>query len=181
MNEGSTDIEKQKSIYCRGPPVFSNKSSYLKEVFVIGIAGGSASGKTVVVRRIVDSIKLTRVTSLSVDSFYKDLTPEHLELAYKNEYNFDHPNAIDFVEIVNVVKKLRIGKKVAIPKYDYSQHKRSKDGRFIHGTDVIIVEGALAFHDSLLVELMDLKIFVNTDDDIRLIRRIKRDTKAFLQ
>ncbi|KAF7661092.1 hypothetical protein LDENG_00269930 [Lucifuga dentata] len=110
-----------------------------------------------------------------MDSFYKDLTPEEQALAANNDYNFDHPGAFDFELLVATLRKLKQGRSVKIPVYDFTTHRRQKDWKNVYGASVIIFEGIMSFADKELLQLLDMKIFVDTDSDIRLVRRLRRD------
>jgi uridine kinase len=140
---------------------------------VIGVAGGSGSGKTTVVRRIVESMGDDQVVVLEHDRYYHD-HPE-LRLEERAALNYDHPDSLETELMVRHVKDLRSGRPVELPAYDFARHARR------HTTDpalprsIIIVEGILIFADAPLRELMDVKVFVDTDDDARFIRRLKRD------
>ncbi|XP_077408562.1 uridine-cytidine kinase-like 1 isoform X2 [Vanacampus margaritifer] len=142
----------KRTIYTAGrPPWYNVTGTTFKEAFVIGLCGGSASGKTTVANKIIEALDVPWVVLLSMDSFYKVLNKEEQELAAKNEYNFDHPDAFDFELLVNVLRKLKKGKRIKIPIYDFTSHCRRKEW------------------------LLDMKVFVDTDSDIRLTRRLKRD------
>ena len=138
--------------------------------FIIGISGGTASGKTTLAQKLKKSILLS--LTLSQDNYYKN--HEHLSLKARSNLNFDHPDAIDFLLLKKHLCQLCWGKDIQIPQYDFSQHKRLeklktvKADRYTH----IIVEGTLIFSQ---IPSLDYKIFVDTDSDIRLIRRLKRD------
>ncbi|KAI9137367.1 uridine kinase [Paraphysoderma sedebokerense] len=142
--------------------------------YIIGIAGGSASGKTTVSQRIIQHLG-PQVILLSMDSFYKSLTTEQKAAAHRNEYNFDHPNAFDYDIAFETLQKLRQGKSVEVPIYDFKTHSRLSETKTVYGANVIIFEGIFALYDKSVRDLMDLKIFVDTDSDIRLARRLKRD------
>jgi len=146
----------------------------MRKVFIIGIAGGSGSGKTRLSKNILKEIKDEQVQSISVDSYYKDLL--HLTFEERSKNNFDHPNAIDFDLLYNNLKDIINNKTIYVPLYDYKNHTRKKNkSRKIKNVKVIILEGILALYDSNIRELMSMKIFVDTPSDIRLLRRIKRD------
>ncbi|XP_032897295.1 uridine-cytidine kinase-like 1 isoform X2 [Amblyraja radiata] len=167
---------KKRTIYTAGrPPWYNEHGTQSKEAFVIGLCGGSASGKTTVARKIIEALDVPWVVLLSVDSFYKVLTKAQQERAAHNEYNFDHPDAFDFDLIVSTLRKLKQGKSVKIPVYDFTSHSRKKDWKILYGASVIIFEGILAFADKEVLKLLDMKIFVDTDSDIRLVRRLRRD------
>jgi len=143
--------------------------------FIIGVAGGTASGKTSVCELIHKQLNNQRIVIISQDSFYRPLSQS--DLARVHEYNFDHPNAFDFDLLNQVFKDLRDGKPVNIPTYDFKTHSRTKEVTSIYGADVILFEGILAFYNEGLRSLMDMKLFVDTDPDERLSRRIMRDIK----
>ncbi|XP_022843497.1 uridine kinase-like protein 1, chloroplastic isoform X3 [Olea europaea var. sylvestris] len=150
-------------------------SSVIKQPFVIGVSGGTASGKTTVCDMIIQQLHDHRVVLVNQDSFYRGLTPEELERVH--EYNFDHPDAFDTEQLLDCVNELKSGHSVHVPMYDFKTHQRSKDSfRQVNASDVIILEGILVFHDQRVRNLMNMKIFVDTDADVRLARRIRRDT-----
>ncbi|MCP9266077.1 Uridine-cytidine kinase-like 1 [Dirofilaria immitis] len=157
--------ESGRRIYTKGrPPWYDREGKILKQPYVVGICGGSASGKTTVARRIIERLEMPWV-----------LTEEQHHLAAKNEYNFDHPQAFDFDLMCETVRRLRDGKNVEVPVYDFTTHRRDKQPKLMYGADVLIFEGILAFHNKELVDLMDMKVFVDTDPDTRLARRLERD------
>ncbi|CAM0911879.1 unnamed protein product [Alopecurus aequalis] len=146
-----------------------------RQPFVIGVCGGTASGKTTVCDMIIQQLHDHRVVLVNQDSFYRGLTEEESE--HVGEYNFDHPDAFDTDRLLECMGKLKSGKSVNIPIYDFKNHRRcSESFRKVNVSDVIILEGILVFHDQRVRDLMDMKIFVDTDADIRLARRIRRDT-----
>ncbi|KAL4312013.1 hypothetical protein GQ457_01G006220 [Hibiscus cannabinus] len=146
-----------------------------KQPFVIGVAGGAASGKTTVCDMIIQQLHDQRVVLVNQDSFYHNLTEE--ELARVHEYNFDHPDAFDTEKLLDSMENLRHDRAVDIPNYDFRSYKNNVfAARRVNPSDVIILEGILIFHDPRVRELMNMKIFVDTDADVRLARRIKRDT-----
>uniref|UniRef100_A0A1A8DVZ8 Uridine-cytidine kinase n=2 Tax=Nothobranchius kadleci TaxID=1051664 RepID=A0A1A8DVZ8_NOTKA len=166
----------KRTIYTAGrPPWYNVTGTTFKEAFVIGLCGGSASGKTTVANKIIEALDVPWVVLLSMDSFYKVLNKEQQELAAKNEYNFDHPDAFDFELLVSVLRKLKKGKSIKVPVYDFTSHSRRKEWKTVYGANVVIFEGILAFANKELLKLLDMKVFVETDSDIRLIRRLKRD------
>ncbi|KAK7877903.1 hypothetical protein WMY93_031432 [Mugilogobius chulae] len=165
-----------RTIYTAGrPPWYNEHGTQPKEAFVIGLCGGSASGKTTVANKIIEALDVPWVVLLSMDSFYKVLSPEEQVLAASNDYNFDHPAAFDFELLVATLRKLKQGKSVKIPVYDFTTHSRHKDWKNVYGASVIIFEGIMSFADKQLLQLLDMKIFVDTDSDIRLVRRLRRD------
>lgn len=109
-----------------------------------------------------------------MDCFYKILNRKQHEMAERNEYNFDHPDAFDFELMVDVLKKLKEGRKVEVPVYNFVTHARETTTKTMYGANVIIFEGILTFHSAEVLEMLDMKIFVDTDSDIRLARRLKR-------
>ena len=141
-------------------------------MLIIGIAGGSGSGKTTVVKAITEQLK-ENVVVIPQDSYYKDLG--HLTEEEKRVHNFDHPDSIDFELLRGQLKELREGKEVAQPIYSYITCGRSQETLTVKPADVIIVEGILIFTDPKLRRLMDIKIFVDADDDDRLMRVMSRD------
>ena len=142
-------------------------------MLIIGIAGGSGSGKTTVVRAIANQLK-ENVVVIPQDSYYKDLS--HATEEEKRTHNFDHPDSVDFDLLHQQLKELKEGKTVEQPIYSYLTCGRSKDETLtVQPADIIIVEGILIFTDDKLRQLMDIKIFVDADDDDRVMRVISRD------
>jgi len=142
-------------------------------MYIIGIAGGSGSGKTSVVKKIINSFPDESVRVLSQDAYYKDngvLTQEQRE-----QINFDHPDSIEFALLRNHLQKLTAGETIAMPTYSYITCTRQKDTIPVAPGKVIIVEGILIFTDPELRALLDLKVFVDTEADERIIRIIQRD------
>jgi len=140
---------------------------------VIGIAGGSGSGKTTVAEMIAQDFGQNRVVLISQDSYYKELG--HLPLAERAIMNFDHPDAIDSELMAEHIRRLKDGEPVDIPVYDFTTHNRRPERRHVEPGDVLIVEGILILATDEIRELLDMKIYIDTDDDIRFIRRLKRD------
>jgi uridine kinase len=140
---------------------------------VIGVAGGSGSGKTTVVSRIVESMGNDHVIVLEHDRYYYD-HPE-LRLEERAALNYDHPDSLETDLLVRHVAELRSGKPVELPAYDFARHARRQTTDTAHPREIIIVEGILIFADAALRDLMDVKVFVDTDDDTRFIRRLQRD------
>ncbi|KAG0160312.1 hypothetical protein PDIDSM_7839 [Penicillium digitatum] len=147
------------------------------DLSIIGIAGSSGSGKSSVAMEIVKSLNLPWVVILVMDSFYKTLTPEEHHKAYANEYDFDCPESIDFDVLVETLRDLKKGKKANIPVYSFSEHQRQPHTTTLYSPRVIILEGILALHDPRIVEMLDVKIFVEADMDVCLGRRILRDVR----
>jgi len=142
--------------------------------FVIGVCGGTASGKTTVCDMIVRCFE-GEIAQVPSDAFYKALGPEEKALAHQNEYDFDDPSAIDFADCVELVKQLRQWKHGILPQYDFTQHARLPSTTPVKAAEIILVEGILIFSDAKLRDLCDLKVFVECDADIRLARRVRRD------
>lgn len=147
----------------------------MQESVVLGIAGGTGSGKTTVARAIVDRVGRKRVAYLEHDSYYRDLS--HLELDARRQVNFDHPDAFDTDLLVEHIQQLKAGESVRQPVYSYTESVRQGETRTVLPRPLVIVEGILVLENARLRDLMDVKIFVDTDDDIRLMRRLRRDTK----
>jgi uridine kinase len=141
--------------------------------FVIGVAGGSGSGKTTVVRRIVESLGDEQVTVLDHDRYYRDRND--LRLEERAALNYDHPDSLETDLMVRHLNELRAGHSVEVPVYDFTRHARRSLTETIHPRKALIVEGILIFTDAALRTLLDVKVFVDADDDIRFIRRLKRD------
>lgn len=140
---------------------------------IIGICGGTGSGKTTVARRILDKVDRDYVAYLQHDSYYRNLGDMPLEL--RHQINFDHPDALDNDLFANHIRALRAGEPIEMPLYDFATHTRRHESVRIAPKPILIVEGILIFVDAKLRELMDLKIFVETADDLRFIRRLRRD------
>ena len=143
-------------------------------MLIIGIAGGSGSGKTFLTKKIFRSLK-TKCVVIHQDSYYKDLS--HLGMKERISNNFDHPNSIDIKLLIKDVKTLISGQSILQPLYDFSNHTRKQKYLTITPKPIIIVEGVLIFHFKELINLFSLKIFLDIEPDIRFIRRLKRDVK----
>ncbi len=141
--------------------------------FVIGVAGGSGSGKTTVVRRIVESLGPDHVTLLDHDRYYRDRND--LRLEERAALNYDHPDALETDLLVRHVRELKAGRAVDVPQYDFTRHARLSQTETFEPRRALIVEGILIFTDAALRDLMDIKVFVDTDSDTRFIRRLQRD------
>jgi uridine kinase len=142
-------------------------------ILVIGVAGGTASGKTTVVQAILDRVGWQRIARIQHDSYYKDLG--HLPMDERRKFNFDHPDALDTSLLIEHLRMLRQGHSVQVPEYDFATYSRLPATRMVDPCPVVIVEGILILEDPALRDLIDLKIYVDTDPDLRLIRRIRRD------
>jgi uridine kinase len=141
--------------------------------FVIGVAGGSGSGKTTVVSQIVNSLGGEQVSLLEHDKYYRDRGD--LRLEERAALNYDHPDSLETDLLVQHVKALRSGSSVEVPCYDFARHAREEGTTTVLRRRAIIVEGILIFADPDLRKLMDVKVFVDADDDTRFIRRLQRD------
>ena len=142
-------------------------------MLIIGIAGGTGSGKTTVVNQIVKQLPADEVCVISQDSYYK--ATDNLSYEERTKINFDHPRAIDFELLIKHLKYLKKGKTVNQPVYSFVTHNRTKDIFKTHPRKVVIVEGILIFNSEELRDLFDIKIFVHAETDERLIRRVRRD------
>jgi uridine kinase len=142
-------------------------------MLIIGIAGGTGSGKTTVVHQILNELPETEVGIISQDSYYKDST--HLSFEERSKINFDHPRAIDFDLLVNHLKALKNGETIEQPVYSFVTHNRTSDTIITHPRKVMIVEGILILTNPELRDMFDIKVYVHADSDERLIRRLRRD------
>jgi uridine kinase len=140
---------------------------------VIGIAGGSGSGKTTVANVILDRVGAARIAYLPHDAYYRDL--HHLPAQRRAEINFDHPDSLETELMIEHIQKLKAWEAVDLPIYDFTNHSRTQNTIHIEPQRVIMVEGILIFAEPALRRLFDVKIFVDTDPDVRLIRRLLRD------
>ena len=140
---------------------------------VFGVAGGTASGKTTVARNILTAVGAQQVAYLPHDAYYKD-RPD-LTLAERTQVNYDHPNSLETSLLVKHIKKLLAWQPVEVPVYDFTLHRRTAETVCVEPAPIIFIDGILIFTRRKLRELMDIKIFVDTDADIRFIRRLHRD------
>jgi len=147
----------------------------MKRPVIIGVAGGSGSGKTTVVRNVCDRLEGC-VAVIEQDAYYKDQS--HLPMEERKKTNYDHPLAFDNDLLISHLQQLLHRKPIEKPVYDYTQHTRSRETVTVQPKDVIILEGILILEDEKLRSLMDIKVFVDTDADIRILRRIERDVKS---
>lgn len=169
---------KRRTVYTKGKPLwFTAQGEQLENCYVIGIAGGSASGKTSVAKKIIEGIDIPYVVLLQMDSFFRGVeTPEDKDAAKAGDYNFDCPAALDWDLMVSTISKLKEGKAVKVPYYSFVEHKRIPSKQEdVYGASVLIFDGIMALYEPRLLALMDMKVFVDTDADIRLARRIMRD------
>ncbi|GBN67757.1 Uridine-cytidine kinase-like 1 [Araneus ventricosus] len=165
---------RQRTIYTAGRPPWYDTQGQLVEPFVIGICGGSASGKTTVARKVIEALDVPWVTLLSMDSFYKVLDEGDHRRAKNNDYNFDHPDAFDFDLLIETLRKLKEGKSVDVPIYNFVSHSREKRMKTMYGANVIIFEGILIFAHKQLIEVNDVIqcIILKGDSDIRACQEV---------
>jgi len=142
-------------------------------MLIIGIAGGTGSGKSTIARNLGAGLPAEHVVTLDHDSYYRD-RPD-LDFEARAQINFDHPDALDTPLLVEHLQALRAGRSVQIPVYDFKTHRRLQETRAVEPRPVVVVEGILVFVDPALRSLLDIKVFVDTDADIRVFRRIRRD------
>mgnify|MGYP001811641630 CR=1 FL=1 len=142
---------------------------------VLGVAGGSGSGKTTVVQRILDGLEPTSASLLHHDSYYRD--NPNLSLEERGRINYDHPDSLETPLMAQHVRELLAGRTVEVPQYDFTVHRRLTETRSVEPRPLIIIDGILVLAEPELRELMDIRVFVDTDSDIRFIRRLGRDTK----
>ncbi|MDF2939121.1 MAG: udk [Paenibacillaceae bacterium] len=144
-------------------------------MLVIGIAGGTGSGKTTVARRILKRIGTEHVALISQDSYYKH--QPHLTKEERARVNYDHPNSFDNELLIEHLQRLRQGKSIQVPVYSFSEHIRTEETIPLAPTPVVVLEGILVLADEALRKEMDIKVFVDTDADVRVLRRINRDMR----
>ena len=140
---------------------------------IIGVAGGTASGKTTVSNKILEAVGRERLAYLEHDAYYRDLS--HLPLEERQQFNFDHPDSLENELLIAHLEELRQGRAVDVPIYDFARYVRTNKLRRVEPQGVIMVEGILIFVDKRLRDMMDIKIYVDTDADLRFIRRLQRD------
>lgn len=140
---------------------------------VIGIAGGSGSGKSTVARKVAESLGTASVAFIDMDAYYRNYS--HLPLEERRQINWDHPEAFDVDLLVGQLQQLQQGEGIEKPVYDFVTHTRTSSTKRIPPADVIVVDGILLFVDERVRDVCDVKVFVDADADIRVIRRIKRD------
>jgi uridine kinase len=140
---------------------------------VIGVAGGSGSGKTTIAHAVVDAVGADLVSLIQHDAYYRDLA--HLELADRLRVNFDHPDSLETELLIHHLQELRSGRAVEVPVYDFSIHTRTSATMHVAAEAVVMVEGILVLAEPELRKQMDLRIYVDTDSDLRFIRRLSRD------
>ncbi|KAJ1028364.1 hypothetical protein NDA16_001534 [Ustilago loliicola] len=175
---GATAATRSKTIVLTdaGRAPWYNSVGEPVPAYVVGIAGGSASGKTSVAREILRRLpNVPWVAIVSQDAYYKSLSAEQSKLAFQEQYDFDHPDAFDYDILKQCIKDLRQSKAVEIPVYSFVQHQRTSETNYLYGPAVLIVEGIFVLHDPEIRDLLDLKVYVQADSDLMLARRIKRD------
>jgi uridine kinase len=146
-----------------------------KKGILIGVAGGTGSGKTSIAKAITKAFGKAEVALIEQDAYYKDLS--HLSFEDRVRTNFDHPDSIDFALLKKHVKKLISGDSVSVPVYDFKTHSRTRQTHELESHHIVVLEGIFALYDSDVRAMMDIKIYVDTEDDIRLLRRLTRDLK----
>ncbi len=142
---------------------------------IIGVAGGTASGKTTVSDAILERVGRDRIAYIEHDSYYRDLS--YLPLEERRKLNVDHPDALETKLLVSHLRQLQAGDAIEVPVYDFATYQRRDATRRVEARRVILVEGILIFVDKELREMMDIKLYVDTDADLRFIRRLQRDIK----
>jgi uridine kinase len=147
--------------------------SVVKIFMFIGICGGTGSGKTTIAKAIVDSVGRKNVVLVEQDSYYRNLAD--MPLDERHQANFDHPDSIDSEMLVNHLIRLKQGLSVEMPLYDFVTHTRSDEIEIINPKPVVIIEGILIFAEPRVLDLLDVRVFVDTPDDVRLMRRLRRD------
>jgi uridine kinase len=140
---------------------------------IIGIAGGSGSGKSTVARKVADALMTSSVAFIDMDAYYKNFA--HLPLAERRQINWDHPQAFDQELLVSHLERLAAGQAIDKPVYDFVTHTRAERTAWVNPADVVVIDGILLFTDERVRSLCDVKVFVDADADVRLIRRIRRD------
>jgi len=148
--------------------------------FVIGIAGGTGAGKTTVARMLADAVRQDPVadedggvTRVPLDNYYRDLS--HLDLAEREDVNYDHPSAFEWELVCDHLDALLSGEAIEMPQYDFSIHNRKDETVTVDPTDVVLLEGIFSLYDERVLDRLDLRVYVETDADVRIIRRIRRD------
>ncbi|CDQ92647.1 unnamed protein product [Oncorhynchus mykiss] len=161
---------------------YAENNNVIRQPFLIGVSGGTASGKSSVCEKIMELLGQNeidhhqrQVAILSQDSFYKELTPEQKAKALKGQFNFDHPDAFDNELVMKTLWQIMQGKTVQIPVYDFFTHSRKDEFVTVYPADVVLFEGILMFYSQEIRDLFQMKLFVDTDADTRLSRRVLRD------
>ena len=144
-----------------------------KKPIVFGVAGGTASGKTTVATTILEAVGASQVAYLPHDAYYRDMS--YLPLSERARLNYDHPESLETELLIEHVEQLVAGSAVPVPVYDFTEHRRTAETNLVEPSPIILIDGILIFTNRELRELMDIKIYVDTDADIRFIRRLERD------
>jgi len=150
-----------------------NKMSKANKPIVFGVAGGTASGKTTVARAILDAVGASQVAYLPHDAYYRDMSPMALE--ERARLNYDHPDSLETELLIDHIRQLLDYQSVRVPIYDFTEHRRTEATNLVEPAPIILIDGILIFTNPTLRELMDIKVYVDTDPDIRFIRRMQRD------
>jgi uridine kinase len=145
------------------------------QALTMGIAGGSGSGKTTIARKIIETVGDSRISFLEMDNYYNDLS--HLPIEERAKNNFDHPASIDIELFIQHIKELKSGNDIKKPQYDFVTHTRRKETQTVKAHPVVFLEGILLYENSKVLDLIDIKTFVETPSDTRFIRRLMRDIK----
>jgi uridine kinase len=153
----------------------ANVTTAIKPPFIIGVAGGTGSGKTTVTERVLEAAGVGSVAILAQDSYYRDQS--HLPLEVRQHTNYDHPDAFDWELLLEQLQKLIDGEPIYSPIYDFTGHTRASTTLAILPAPIIVVEGILALYEPRLRDLFNLKVFVDADPDVRFIRRLQRDVR----
>jgi len=140
---------------------------------IIGIAGGTGSGKSTVARKVADALDTSSVAFIDMDAYYNNYA--HLTMDERRKINWDHPNSFDWELLLTQLRALAAGKSIEKPQYDFVEHLRSKQTIHVAAADVVVIDGILLLADQRIRDVCDVKVFVDTDADIRLIRRLRRD------
>jgi uridine kinase len=143
--------------------------------FIIGVAGGSGSGKTTVTQKVLEVVGPEHAVVLEQDNYYRDQS--HLSFETRLQTNYDHPHAFDWPMMIEHIEALSLGVPIDMPVYNFSEHIRSKETIGVPSAPIIVLEGLFALYESKLRDLMSLRIFVDTDSDVRFIRRLQRDIR----
>lgn len=144
-----------------------------KKPIVFGVGGGTASGKTTVAQKVLGAVGASQVAYVPHDAYYRDMS--HLHIDERAGLNYDHPDSLETELLIEHIGRLLKGESVDIPVYDFTDHRRTNETRLVEPCPIILIDGILIFYDQGLRELMDIKIFVDTDPDVRFIRRLQRD------
>ena len=171
---GSSDIRHRQDIHRVVANNVHQPDSVVMKPLIIGIAGGTGSGKSTVARKVAEALPNASVAFLEMDAYYRDF--RHLTLQQLHHVNWDHPDAFDVELLTTHLASLARGERVEMPVYEFASHSRSPRTRAIEPTDVVVIDGILLLSNQSVRALCDVKVFVDADPDIRLIRRIRRDT-----